>query len=296
MKIRFGVITPQEVLWDELVRRWRSIESLGFDNVWVGDHWVNFLQPSSPWFEAWTLLAGLATHTNRIRFGPLISPIPFHNPAFLARQALTVDHISSGRLELGLGAGIPGERDPSYAMAGIENYAPQERVERFGESVAIIDLLLRQDVTTYEGRFYRVQNAVMQPRPIQHPRPPITIGAHGPAMRKLAARFADSWSITRSLYPFSDTTFADIRAMNDSMDHDCEELGRDPSSLRRSILHFNPEPGMEFPFESAAAFQETMERVLEAGTNEIILQFPSSQDELPLFERVAIDVLPKLRT
>ncbi len=296
MNIRFGVITLQEVSWEELVERWRFIERLGFDNVWVADHWVNFLQPHSPWFEAWTLLSGLAMHTTTIRFGPLISPIPFHNPAFLARQALTVDHLSSGRLELGLGAGIPGRRDPSYTMTGIEDYPPRERVERFSEGVAIIDLLLRREVTTYEGKHYKIHDAIMQPRPIQQPRPPITIGAGGPAMRKLAARYADTWSIARSLYPFSDETLSSIREMNRSMDQYCEDVSRDPSTLRRSILHFNPQSGMEFPFESAEAFHEIMESVLEVGINEIILQYPSSRDELPLFEQVATDVLPKLRS
>jgi alkanesulfonate monooxygenase SsuD/methylene tetrahydromethanopterin reductase-like flavin-dependent oxidoreductase (luciferase family) len=107
-EIKFGVITPQTVLWDQMVRRWQFVEKLGFDSVWVMDHWVNFMELHTPCFEAWTTLAGLAMHTKRIRCGPLISPIPFHNPAFLAKKALTVDHLSGGRLELGLGAGIPG--------------------------------------------------------------------------------------------------------------------------------------------------------------------------------------------
>jgi alkanesulfonate monooxygenase SsuD/methylene tetrahydromethanopterin reductase-like flavin-dependent oxidoreductase (luciferase family) len=295
MKTRFGVITPQWVLWDELVEQWQYVERLGFDNVWVADHWVNFMQPHTPWFEAWTLLGGLAMHTTRIRFGPLISPIPFHNPAFLARKALTIDHMSSGRLELGIGTGIPGEYDPSYSMAGIEDYSGRERVERFSESVVIIDMLLRQEVSTCEGSYYKVQDAVMQPRPVQKPRPPITIGAHGPAMRKLAARHADTWSFTATLYPFTNDTLRYIREMNSSIDEFCEQIGRDSSSLRRSALHFNPNPGMEFPFKSLEEFGEIMESVLEVGINEIILQYPTSREELPLFERVATEVLPKLQ-
>lgn len=295
MKTRFGVITPQWVLWDKLVEQWQYVEKLGFDSVWVADHWVNFMQTHTPWFDAWTLLGGLALHTTRIRFGPLISPIPFHNPAFLARRALTVDHISSGRLELGLGAGIPGEYDPSYSMAGIEDYSGRERVERFKEGVIIIDMLLSQDVSTYQGNYYKVQDAVMQPRPFQKPRPPITIGAIGPAMRRLAARHAETWSFTKSLYPFTDDTLQYIRQTNRWMDDYCEKIGRDPASLRRSVLHFNPNPGMEFPFESLGEFRDTIESVLEVGINEIILQYPTSRSELPLFEQIAMEVLPKLR-
>ena len=100
------MITPQCVPWDELLEQWKTVEELGFDNVWVADHWVDFAQPHNPWFEAWTLLGALAAQTQRVRFGSLISPITFHNPAFLARKALTVDHISDGRLELGLGTGF----------------------------------------------------------------------------------------------------------------------------------------------------------------------------------------------
>jgi alkanesulfonate monooxygenase SsuD/methylene tetrahydromethanopterin reductase-like flavin-dependent oxidoreductase (luciferase family) len=198
-------------------------------------------------------------------------------------------------LELGLGAGIPGEYDPSYSMTGIEDYSGGERVKRFSESVVIIDMLLRQEVSTYEGSYYKVQEAVMQPRPVQKPRPPITIGAIGPAMRKLAARHADTWSFTPSLYPFTNDTLQFIRKANNSMDDFCEQIGRDPSSLRRSVLHFNPNPGMEFPFKSLEEFREIVESVLEVGINEIILQYPTNREELPLFERIAAEVIPKLR-
>lgn len=295
MKIRFGVITPQLVLIDELIKQWQYVEQLGFDSVWVADHWVNFMQTHTPWFEAWTLLGSLAMHTTKIRIGPLVSPIPFHNPAFLARKALTIDHISSGRLELGIGAGAFGEYDPSYSMAGVEDYSGGERVKRFSEGVSIIDMLLRQEVSTYEGHYYKVQDAVMLPRPVQKPRPPITIGAFGPAMRKLAARHADTWSTASNIYPFTNDTLQFIRKANSSMDDYCEQVDREPSSLRRSVLHFNPNPGMEFPFKSLDEFRDIVESILEVGINDIILQYPSNQKELPLFERVATEVLPKLR-
>ena len=295
MDIRFGVITPQEVLWEELVERWQTAELLGFDHVWVADHWVNFMQPDLPWFDGWTLLAALATQTTTIRLGPLISPISFHNPAFLARRAMTVDQISGGRLELGLGAGIPGARDPSYAMAGVDDEPGSKRVARLAEGVTIIDQLLREGRATFAGRYYTVHEAVMQPRPVQQPRPPITIGASRPAMRKLAARHADTWNVTRRLYPFSDAVLTALRELNQAMDATCIEIGRDPASLRRSVLHFHPDPGMEFPFESAASFEEILASVLDAGYDEIILQYPTRPAELPLFERVATEVLPKLR-
>ena len=112
-QLRFGIVTVQvDVSWEKMVERWRYIEELGFDCAWVVDEFVYLNQPSAPFLEAWTLLAGLATQTTRIRIGTMVTAIPFRNPAFLARQALTVDHLSHGRLELGLGSDWSGEVDP----------------------------------------------------------------------------------------------------------------------------------------------------------------------------------------
>ena len=149
-KPRFIVGAIQEVPWPEMVARWQHIETLGLDGVMLADHFVNFAQPKAPWFEAWTLLSALATQTKTIRIG-LLSAIPWRNPAFLARQAMTVDHISNGRLELGLGAAAPGTIDISYTMTGIPDWPPKERVDRFREAVEIVDQLLRNPETSYEG-------------------------------------------------------------------------------------------------------------------------------------------------
>ena len=192
--ISFGIVTLQHLPWKEEVKRWQLIENLGFDSVWLADHFVNYMQPNASWFESWTLLAALASQTNHIRVGTLVSSIPLRNPAILARQALTVDHISDGRLELGLGAGAPGDIDPVYSMIGIEDWKPSERVSRFQETVEIIDKCLRNRVTSYDGQYYQLKDVAMAPPPVQQPRPPITIGAMGPRMLKLAAKYADTWN------------------------------------------------------------------------------------------------------
>ena len=292
-KLRFGVLTLPSVPWEQMVERWQTIEALGFDNVWVADHFVNFIQPHTPWFEAWTLLSGLATQTTRIRIGTLITAMPFRNPAFLARQALTVDHLSHGRLELGLGTGIPGEIDPSYAMTGIADWAPAERVARFREMVEIVDQLLRKEVSSYQGDYYQIEDAAMQPRPIQKPRPPLTIGAHGRVMLKITAHYADTWSSVGGFGLSAAEMLSITRQRNDLLNEYCVEIERDPLTLRRSLLLFPPI--REIVYNSVDAFVEVVGQYREAGINEFILAYPGKDEQLPVFERIAREVIPKLR-
>ncbi len=292
--LRFGVVTAQiDVSWETMVERWRYIEQLGFDSVWLADEFVYFTQPTMPWFEAWTLLAALATQTTRIRIGTLVTAIPFRNPAFLARQALTVDHLSNGRLELGLGPGVSGGNDPSYSMAGIEDWAPPERVARFREAVEIVDQLLRNEVSTYQGRFYQVKDAVMQPRPVQKPRPPITIAASGPGTIKIAAGRADTWNSLWEPRWSRDEMLEVTRERSRLIDDYCTGVGRDPLTLRRSLLVFHSD--VDTVYDSVDAFEDDVKLYREVGIDDFILMFPLREEHLPVFERIASHAIPKLR-
>src|SRR6266540_540589 len=155
----FGIVTDQIRTWPTLLERWLLFEALGFDSIWDSDH---FFQPSwsaEPNFEAWTVLAALAASTKRIRIGVLVSSNTFRHPSLLAKQALTVDHISNGRLELGLGAGW---YEPEHPMFGIDFPSPGGLVGRFREAVEVVDRLLRNDTSSYAGRFYTVRDARMR--------------------------------------------------------------------------------------------------------------------------------------
>ena len=293
--INFGIATLQHLPWEKEVERWQLIENLGFDSVWLADHFVNYMQPNAPWFESWTLLAALASKTSHIRIGTLVSSIPLRNPAILARQALTVDHISDGRLELGLGAGAPGSIDPVYSMIGIEDWAPSERVSRFQETVEIIDKCLRNRVTSYDGQYYQLRDVAMAPPPVQQPRPPITIGAMGPRMLKLAARYADTWN------SFGDKEWGapperiveNTRNRNELLDRYCREIGREPNSLRRSLLTFGADAAIAF--RSPKDFEEVVERYQEIGINELIFFYPHTEKLIPTFREIATQVIPTLR-
>jgi alkanesulfonate monooxygenase SsuD/methylene tetrahydromethanopterin reductase-like flavin-dependent oxidoreductase (luciferase family) len=295
---RFGILTVQNLPWKREVECWRFIEALGFDTVWVADHFVDPFEPISPWFEGWTLLAGLATQTHRIRIGTLVTSIPLRNPALLARQALTVDHISNGRLEIGLGTGVSGDVDPVYSMIGIEDWQPDERVARFREAVEIVDKCLRNRVTTYKGQYYQVKDAIMEPPPVQQPRPPITIAAMGSSMLKLAARYADTWNSipgarTGEWGASPDKMLELTRRRNQSVDDYCREIGRDPASLRRSLLIFGSEA--ETVFNSVDAFERVVERYQSVGITEFIFYFPNKDEQIPVFEEIAKKTIPRLR-
>ena len=280
--LRFGICTDQNLPWQKLVQRWKLYEELGFDSAWDCDHYVQPEQPHGPYFEGWTLLAGLAAVTNRIRIGVLVSSNTFRHPALVAKQAVTLDHISNGRLELGLGAGW---YEPEHAMYGIELFPPGERVARFEEAVIIVDRLLRSDVVTFEGRHYVLRDAEFRPGPIQKPRPPLTIGAHGPRMLKLCARYADAWNSFGSV--------EEIRDRNRLLDEKCEEVGRNPADIVRSLYYW-ARTATGDPWESIDSFHDVIGRYREAGITEFILDGPR-EDQLVTLERVAAEAIPALR-
>ena len=291
-ELRFGIAFVPDVHWDEFVRRFLYIEELGFDIAGLGDHFAHFWFPSQPWFEAWALLSALATQTSEIRIGPLVTSFTWRNPAFLAKQALTVDHISHGRLELGLGAGV--RWDKNCEMTGIPNWNPGQRVARLCEYVVIIDQLLRNEVTSYDGRYYKVKDAVMSPRPVQKPRPPITIAAHKPRMLKLAARYADTWTNVGSA-----ESLEEIRCRNGLVDKYCTEIGRDPRTLRRSYwptyMDAEKEKGLFAYYESEDAFREMIKPFIDMGMTEVFLSYPYRDEQLPMFEKIAREVIPELK-
>lgn len=294
--LRFHVLLLPNVAWTELTARVQRLEALGFEVAALADHFVDWTNPKATWFEAWTTLAALANATTRIRLVTLVSQIPLRNPAMLARQALTLDHISGGRIEVGLGTGLT--IDPSYPMAGLPNWSVGERVARFAEYVELVDRLLAQEVTTFIGRFYQVEGAVMNPRPVQTPRPPITIAALGPRMLRLAARHADCWNSLSFLPTFAEQ-LAETAERCRIIDAECAALGRDPGTLRRSYTLFDGQArhhgGAMGYYASPEAFLDQVSRLIALGISDIGLYYPLDPAQLPTFERIATDVLPDLR-
>ncbi len=271
----FGVQTPTQRPWPELAEQWAWLERIGFDSLWLADHYVPPFKLDGPIFEPWTLLAGLALVTERIRCGVLVSCNTFRHPPLLAKEAVTVDHISGGRLEFGLGAGW---FVPEHEIFGIPFPPNAELVGRFREAVEICHQLFTQDITTYEGTYYQVREAPFRPAPVQQPRIPFTLAAHGPRMMRIVARYADRWNSTG--------TVVEMTERNRTLDEACAEIGRDPSQILRSHLYV---PGIlteERPWDSPEALRDFMGRFAEAGIREAILQIPASYDPAHI-ERIA---------
>jgi alkanesulfonate monooxygenase SsuD/methylene tetrahydromethanopterin reductase-like flavin-dependent oxidoreductase (luciferase family) len=275
---------------------------LGFDSIWLVDHFANLIDSGTAWMEAWSLLAGIAACTDRIQVGSLVSTLIYRNPALLAKQAMTVDHISGGRLTLGLGAGS--SADPSHAMTGVPAWPAHERASRFGEGVEIIDRMLRETETTFEGEYYRAESAVMRPRPLQRPRLPLLIGCQGRRMLEIAGRYADTWNMLGDLQWSYDAFVAHAAEAVHALTESAVAAGREPDTIRRSFcLGWT----MEDLYQSPGTFQAYLHPLIELGFTEFMIGYwnPADidraapirhvQDDETL-ERIASTAIPSLRS
>lgn len=294
--LRIGVVTLQNDSWEKFLKRCLYIEKLGFDSIWLPDHFLHWNKKMMPFFELWSILSALASQTSRIRLGTLVTAMHWRHPAWLAKQALTVDHISNGRLELGIGAG--GSRKVEYSMTGIDEWEPSEKVRRFREYVEIVDQLLSKPVTTYQGEYYKLEEAVMQPDSVQKPRPPLTLGAFGPRMLQVAAQFADTWNTLGD--PISNEESMEVvKKQINLLEKYCKEINRDTQKLRRSFLVHEREAIHNFGkmklYESTETIRDVVRKCHDLGFTEIIIPYPFIEEELPIFKTIAQDVIQELR-
>jgi alkanesulfonate monooxygenase SsuD/methylene tetrahydromethanopterin reductase-like flavin-dependent oxidoreductase (luciferase family) len=279
---RFGIVRNQNLPWAAMVRHWRAFEELGFDSIWHADHYQRPSIPEAPFLEGWTLLSALAMTTETPRIGILVTSNTFRHPPLLAKQAVTVDHISRGRLELGIGTGW---YQAEHERFGVPYPETPELVGRLEEAIILVDKLLTQEVTTFEGTYYHVHDAPFRPAPLQRPRPPLTLGAHGPRMLRLAARYADRWN--------SYGTAEQIRERNARLDDACLAIGRDPETIIRSLYGWTIPMGVD-PWSSQDAFADVVGRYRDAGMSEFLMEAPH-EEQFPMMERIAAEVLPRLR-
>jgi alkanesulfonate monooxygenase SsuD/methylene tetrahydromethanopterin reductase-like flavin-dependent oxidoreductase (luciferase family) len=226
--VRLGVQLPEverDVRWPEYVAMAQAAEEVGFESVWLGDHLLyrgDGREERGPW-EAWTMLAALATVTERVRLGPLVACASFHPPGLIAKMAATVDEISGGRLVLGLGAGSV---EIEHSIFGLP---VERRVSRFAESFEIVRRLLAGERVTFGGRYWSVDDAVLLPEPAR--RVPLMAGSIGPRMLGITLPHVDWWNTWYTWYGNTAEGFADLNAKIDAA---CEQAGRDPREISRS--------------------------------------------------------------
>jgi len=294
--LRFGIINVQNQPWIRMLENWKLVEDLGFDSVWIADHFVNPHSIDEDWFDGWTLLAALAAQTHTIRIGTLVTNIIYRNPAVIAKEALTLDHISHGRLELGIGATSKG--DPSHYMTGVDEWETGERVQRFNEVIEVIDAMLRNEVTSYQGSFYSVKEARMKPSSIQKPRPRLVIASIGQKTLKIAAQYADTWNTYAGWDLSPKQTLDFLRQRNELLDKYCAELGRNPNDITRSLLVGVTQ---DTPFASMNAFYDFVGRMCEVGMTEFIFYYDYPKMgtdkflDRKMLERIAIEAIPAIK-
>ncbi len=231
-KIRFGVNTAQaEVEWSHLEDFWRFLDrETAFHSVWTMDHFVPPLpdqDSNGPCLEGWTALAAAAQATERLRVGCLVTGVTYRHPSVLAKMAATVDHISNGRLDFGIGAAWHG---PEHHLYGIPFPSIREREDRLEEAVRLIRLLFRaQGPVDFEGKYYRLREAPFSPRCVQQPHAPIFVGGGGERRTlRTAARYADGMNVMGSV----DT----VRRKVEVLRRHCKDAGRDPNEIATSVV------------------------------------------------------------
>jgi F420-dependent oxidoreductase-like protein len=281
--LRIGIKLSQDAPIESYKAVWRIADEARFDHCWAMDHLATIgpIGDDRAIFDGWELLAAMAMATSHVRIGLLVTGITYRNPALLAKIATTVDHLSGGRLEFGIGAAWATNEHEMYGISGLEH-----RVGLFSEGLQVIRSLWTQERTNFDGRYYKMRDAVANPKPLQTPYPPIWIGSSGPATLKLTARHADVWNA-------SGGTVEKAVAVSQQLDEACAAIGRDPNEIRRSVQV----PAGEDPAEII----DRVHGFTEAGFTEIIIilsggSMSTAADPIKTATMLAEQVLPELRS
>src|SRR5437879_2931083 len=251
--MRVGVLVVPTDPWPSAVAQVRRLEALGYDHLWTYDHLSWRRYRDRDWHAAIPWLTGMAAATSRMGLGTMVATPNFRHPVTLAKEAVTLDHVSGGRFTLGLGAG--GVGFDSTVLGGEVLPAP-DRVARFAEFVDLLDRLLSEATTSHRGRYYTAHEAQVIPGSLQRPRLPLAVAAGGRATLRVAARHGDAWITygdTSRRDPSPEGTEAAVREQAARLDDECAAIGRDPASLRRIYLIGNTD---ERPLTSVAAFTD----------------------------------------
>jgi F420-dependent oxidoreductase-like protein len=263
MQLHFGVKTaPQSTTYEAMKKVWLEADAIpSIEHAWLFDHFMPINgDTGGPCLEGWSLLSAFAALTNRVRLGLMVTGNTYRHPAVLANIGATVDVISGGRLDFGIGAGWNETEHNAY---GIPLYAPGERIRRLGEACEVIKRMWTETAPSFEGRYYQIKDAYCEPKPLQKPTPPFVIGGSGEKLTlRIVAQYADIWNFVGG----GAETFKQKSAL---LDEHCAAVGRDPQTILRSVqIQVNPE-------DFAAAREQTRSYIVEGATHIVLgLRYP----------------------
>lgn len=273
--MRIGVLLLPTDEWSESRDLVQRLERLGYHHVWVYDHlsWQRY--HDRPWHATYPWLTGLAAATSEIRLGTMVSNLNIRHPLVLAKDAMTIDHISGGRMTISLGAGGTGF---DATVLGERELTPGQRADRMAEAAEVLDGLLRGSLTNHVGEHYELNEARVLPGCVQRPRLPLAIAAGAPRTLRVAAQLGDAW-IT-----YGDTTYKElsahgtqqvVRRQAELLEENCDRLGRDPSTIDRIYVIGNTE---EKPLTSLEMFQDFVGRYAALGFTDVVFHMPRLDD------------------
>jgi F420-dependent oxidoreductase-like protein len=279
--VRVGVKLSQQLCSIEQQRAvWRLADQAGFDHVWVFDHFnpIGGQDLAGDIWEGWTLMAAMAEATHTTRIGNMVTGNTYRHPGVLAKMAVTIDHLSGGRLEFGLGAGWA---EVEHTMLGLEFPSTGERLRRLAEACTVIKKLWTEPRADYEGRYYTLRGALAEPKPVQTPYPPIWIGGGGERKTlRIVAEHADVWNFAGGPV---ETALQKVEVLK----RHCADVGRDPAQIRLSTQ-------IRYSADDPDASLKTIDDFVKVGFTEMVV-IVGGANPVALAERVAEHVLPRFR-
>ena len=292
--MRLGVVVLPELRWPAAREPWVRLDEWGYHSAWTYDHLAWRSLADSPWFATVPVLTAAALVTRTIRLGTFVASPNFRHPVPFAKELMTLDDMSGGRFQLGIGAGGTGA---DATVLGDEDLAPRGRVERFSEFVDLLDLLLTQPTTSYDGRWYSAREARMNPGCVQQPRLPFVVAANGPRAMRVVARHGQAW-VTTGVTPPDDGEDRWWAALPDPvrrLDDALREGGREPASVQR---YLSVDASGAFGPSSVEHLRDVLGRAGDLGFDEVVVHWPRSDGvyagDVGVLERAAAEVLPGL--
>ncbi len=279
--LSFGIKTaPQHTTYEAMLDIWLAAdEEPTIEHAWLFDHFFPIIgDVSGPCLEGWTVLAALAARTKRLRIGQMVTGNTYRHPAVLAKMAATVDVISQGRLDFGIGAGW---NETEHNAFGIPLYATGERIRRMGEACEIARRMWTQDVTDFDGKYYQIKGAYCEPKPVQKPYPPIVIGGGGEQLTlRIVAEYAAIWNMPGGPIDV-------FQHKSQVLDTHCAAIGRDPSTIARSVQ-------LAINGDDLGETRATTQSFIDAGATHIILNIRTPYPQ-GIVRRLVTEVIEPLK-